>query len=83
MDPKQVRELYAATPFTPFEMVLTNGATIHVGHPEFMMFSDDYRTVHAVDERDGATKRVDVKMIIALHELKKNGSARRKPKRRK
>ena len=77
MNVKDIRELYSAAPFHPFEMVMTNGATARVAHPEFMMFSPDYRTVHAVDERDGVTKRLDVKMIIAVNELK-NGARKRK-----
>ena len=80
MNVKEIRELYGATPFRPFEIVLTNGSAIRVGHPEFMMFSQDYRTVYAVDERDGgATKRIDVKLITALKELE-NGSRSRKRK---
>ncbi len=79
MNAKEVRELYSATPFRPFEIVLTNGTAVYVGHPEFMMFSTDHRTVYAADERDGATKRIDVKLIIALNELK-NGA---RPRRRK
>lgn len=77
MGVKEIRELYSAAPFQPFELVLTNGTAIRVGHPEFMMFSADYRTVYAADERDGSTKRVDVKMIIALNELQ-NGAPPRK-----
>ncbi len=80
MSVKEIRELYSAAPFQPFELVLTNGTAIRVGHPEFMMFSADYRTVYAADERDGSTKRIDVKMIIALNELK-NGASPRKRKR--
>ncbi|MBA2743427.1 MAG: hypothetical protein H0U43_03815 [Chthoniobacterales bacterium] len=80
MSVKEIRELYSAAPFHPFELVLTNGTTVRVGHPEFMMFSGDYRTVYAVDERDGGTKRIDAKMIVALNELK-NGSRPRKRKR--
>ena len=80
MNVKEIRELYAAAPFLPFELVLTNGTMVRIGHPEFMMFSTDYRTVYAADERDGATKRIDVKMIVALNELK-NGNRPRRPKR--
>jgi len=80
MNVEEIRELYSAAPFKPFEIVLTNGATIYVGHPEFMMFSPDYRTIHASDVRSGGTQRVDVKMIIALNELK-NGARPRKRKR--
>ena len=57
MNVKELRELYSAAPFQPFEMVLTNGATIYAGHPKFMMFSNDYRTVYAADECNGETKR--------------------------
>ena len=80
MSVKEIRELYSAAPFQPFEIVLTNGATVFVGHPEFMMFSSDYRTVYAADVRDGGTKRIDVKTITALNELK-NGARPRKRKR--
>jgi hypothetical protein len=80
MNVKEIRQLYSAAPFRPFELVLTNGARVYVGHPEFMMFSPDYRTVYAADERDGETKRIDVKMIIALNELK-DGAGRRRRKR--
>jgi hypothetical protein len=80
MNVKEIRELYSAAPFRPFELVLPNGARVYVGHPEFMMFSPDYRTVCAADERDGETKRIDVKMIITRDELK-NGTRPRKRKR--
>ncbi len=80
MNVEEIRDLYSAAPFKPFEMVLTNGATVYVGHPEFMMFSTDYRTIRASEMRNGGTTRVDVKMIIALNELK-NGSRPRKRKR--
>jgi hypothetical protein len=73
-----IRDLYSAAPFQPFELVLTNGATVRVVHPEFMSFAPDYRTVHVYD-LDGSSKHIDVKMIIALNELK-NGS---KPRKRK
>jgi hypothetical protein len=77
MSVKEIRELYSAAPFRPFEIMLTNGAKVFVGHPEFMMFSPDYQTVYAADVQNGGTKRIDVKMIIALNELK-NGARPRK-----
>jgi len=79
MNVKEVRELYSAAPFLPFDIVLTNGARILVDHPEFMSFSRDYRTVH-VYELDGSAKHIDVKMIIALDQSK-NGARPRKRKR--
>jgi hypothetical protein len=80
MSLKEIRQLYSAAPFQPFEIALTNGSKVYVGHPEFMMFSPDHRTVHAADARTGETMRIDVKMIIALNELG-NGARPRKRKR--
>jgi hypothetical protein len=69
MNVSEIREMYRATPFQPFEIVLTNGSTVQVGHPEFMGFSPDYRTIYAWDIRGGGAKRIDVKLVIALNEL--------------
>ena len=44
-----------------------------------MSFSCDQRTVHA-HELNGGTKRLDVKMIVALNEMA-NGAHTRKRKR--
>ncbi len=79
MNVKEIRELYSAAPFEPFEIVLTNGARLLVDHPDFISFSRDYGTVH-VHELDGSTKRIDVKMIVALNEMA-NGARTRKRKR--
>jgi hypothetical protein len=79
MNAQDIRDLYSAAPFQPFEIVLPNGSIVRVHHPEFISFSPDYRTVH-VYELDGSGKRIDVKMIVALNELK-NGARPRKRKR--
>ncbi len=79
MTVKEIPELYSAAPFQPFEIVLTNGAKVYVGHPEFMMFSADFKTVYAADEQDGSTKRIDVKLVTSLNEPK-NGAHPRKRK---
>ena len=75
----EIRELYSAVPFEPFELVLTNGGRLLVDHPEFMSFSRDYRTVR-VHELNGSTKRLDVKMIAVFNE-KANGARTRKRNR--
>jgi hypothetical protein len=69
MNSAEIRDLYSAQPFQPFEVVLTNGTTVKVLHPEFMMFSPDYRTLHVADVQTGATKRIDIQLITALNEL--------------
>lgn len=79
MNVQEIRDLYSAAPFQPFEIVLANGSAVRIVHPEFMSFSPDYRTAH-VYEVDGSGKRIDVRLVIALNELK-NGSQPRKRKR--
>ena len=76
---REIREIYSAAPFQPFEIVLTNGSRLLVDHAEFMSFSHDYRTVY-VHEREGGLRRVDVNLIIALDDAK-NGAPTRKRKR--
>ena len=68
MNITDIKELYRATPFEPFELVLTNGTTVKIVHPEFISFAPSNRTVH-VWEPTGGGKRIDVKLIIALNEL--------------
>jgi hypothetical protein len=76
MSVKEIRALYSAAPFKPFDLVLTNGTRVHVPHPEFMMFSHDFRTVY-VAHTEGGSNRVDVKLIVALDDTK-NGARKRK-----
>ena len=79
MNTLALRNLYEAAPFKPFEIVLTNGATVPVVHPEFLSFSPDERTVH-VYGIDGRARYVDVKLIVALN-TNTNGTRPRKRKR--
>ena len=37
------------TPFTPFDIHIDNGKTIHVRHPDFLMFSESKRTAVVVE----------------------------------
>jgi hypothetical protein len=79
MDVREIREVYSAASFQPFEIVLTNRSRLRVDYPEFMSFSHDYRTV-SVHERKGVLTRVDVKLIVASDDAK-NGARTRKRKR--
>ncbi len=79
MNVTEIRNLYSAAPFRPFEIGLTNGTAVRVVHPEFMSFSPDYETVH-VYELDGGAKHIDVKLVIALNRVR-NGARARKRKR--
>lgn len=79
MNANELKDIYSAAPFQPFELVLTNGARILVDHPEFMAFSPDYRTVY-VSKVSGGVQRIDVKLVIAIDDAQ-NGSRPRKRKR--
>lgn len=77
MNAAEIKELYTATPFEPFELVLPNGSTVPVPHPEFMMFSQDHRTIY-VAQSDGGAKRIDVKLIVAANDLPQSRVRRKK-----
>ena len=74
----EIKKLYYAAPFRPFEIVLTSGRQVRVNHPEFMALSPDEDTV-VVYESDGHLT-IDVPLVIAVKELK-NGARPRKRKR--
>jgi hypothetical protein len=74
----EIKKLYYAAPFRPFEIVLTNGRQVRVDHPEFMALSPDEDVV-VVFEPDGHLT-IDVPLVIAVKELK-NGARPRKRKR--
>ena len=61
---EEIRELYQAAPFRPFEVVLANGRQVPVEHPEFMAFSPSGRSL-VIFEFDGPLI-IDVAMIAAL-----------------
>ena len=74
----EIKKLYYAAPFRPFDVVLTNGRSIPVNHPEFMALSPD-EDVIVVFEPDGHLT-IDVPLIIAVKEHR-NGARPRKRKR--
>ena len=77
MNVKEIRELYEATPFEPFELVLPNGTAILVDHPEFMSFSRDFRTVY-VSKLNGGAHRIDVKLIVGINEAVRQQKKKKK-----
>ncbi len=79
MNANELKDVYSAAPFQPFEIVLTNGARVLVDHPEFMAFSPDYRTVF-VSKRNGGVQGIDVKLVIVVDDAK-NGARSRKRRR--
>ena len=80
MHADQLRELYEAAPFQPFDVVLPNGSVVTVDHPEFMAFSRDFRTMHFYP-RNGGACHIDVNLITRVDVPAKNGAHARKRKR--
>jgi hypothetical protein len=75
---QEIRKLYFAAPFRPFEFILTTGRKVRVDHPEFMALSPDEDVV-VVFEADGHLT-IDVPLIVGLKEFR-NGARPRKRKR--
>lgn len=64
MNIRELKDAYKAAPFQPFDIVLTNGRTVRVAHPEFMAFSPRGRTAVVYDEE--GLERIDIPLIISL-----------------
>ncbi|PZR72471.1 MAG: hypothetical protein DLM73_13235 [Chthoniobacterales bacterium] len=75
---EEIRKLYDAAPFRPFEFILTNGRQVRVDHSEFMALSPNEDVV-VVFEPDGHLT-IDVPLIIGVKEFR-NGARLRKRKR--
>lgn len=75
---EEIRKLYQAAPFRPFEIILENGRRVRVNHPEFMALSPDEDVIVVFEEEGHLT--IDVPLIVALKEFR-NGTAPRRRKR--
>jgi hypothetical protein len=71
----EIKKLYFAAPFRPFDIILTSGRQVRVDHPEFMALSPD-EDVMVVLEADGHLT-IDIPLIIGLKKFG-NGVRRRK-----
>jgi len=59
---QELRELVHAVPFVPFAVVLPNGQSVPVPHPDFIWLHPDKRSVHIALKR-GGTRILSVQMI--------------------
>jgi hypothetical protein len=62
---QQIRKLYEAVPFRPFNMHLSDGRTIPVHHPEMLAAAPSGRTV-VVYEPDDSFHIVDLLLVTDL-----------------
>ena len=73
---QEIRKLYEAHPFRPFDIHTADGRTIGVAHPEFMATAPAARTV-VVYQTDGSFDIVDLLLVSALR-VQTNGTPKKK-----
>lgn len=76
---EQLRTVYDAQPFRPFNLYMADGRSIPVQHRDFMMTVPQGRTI-VVAEPDGRLHILDLLMVtdVELMPLAKNGSGKRR-----
>jgi hypothetical protein len=72
---EQLRNLYSAKPFKPFDIHLADRRTLTVEHPEQLAMSPTGRTIH-VAHADDTVETVDLLLVVGL-KPRSNGSVRR------
>ena len=78
MTADQLRQLYLARPFQPFDLHLADSRTVTVHSPEQIAFSQSGRTI-AVARPDDTIETIDVILVVSV-KPRPNGSARRRNK---
>ena len=83
MTGKHLRDLYEAQPFKPFSMILADGRSVPVVHPEWMTISPTGRIV-TVFEPDDSLRIIDLILVTALEvgkPLQRKTPLRRRPRK--
>ena len=78
---EQLRNLYYAEPFQPFNIHLADGQAIPVEHREFMASAPSGRTV-IVYQPDDSFNVIDLLLVTDL-EVRPDGRARRRSRKRR
>ena len=73
---QEIRKLYDARPFRPFDIHTADGRKIGVAHPEFMATAPAARTV-VVYQTDGSFDIIDLLLVAGLR-VQINGTAGKK-----
>ena len=73
---QEIRKLYDARPFRPFDIHTADGRRIRVSHPEFMATAPAARTV-VVYQADGSFDVIDLLLVSGLR-VQANGTAKKK-----
>lgn len=73
---RDIRKLYEAHPFRPFDIYMADGRKVRVKHPEFMATAPAARTV-VVYQADGSFDIIDLLLVTAL-KVQSNGKPGKK-----
>lgn len=77
---EQIRELHQKRPFQPFEILLVDGRTLTVEHPELVSRSVSGRTIN-VSRPDDVVETIDLLLVVSINPVA-NGSVRRRRRSR-
>ncbi len=73
---QDIRKLYEARPFRPFDIHMADGRRVRVAHPEFMATAPAARTV-VVYQANGSFDVIDLLLVAALR-VHADGAAKKK-----
>jgi len=75
---QEIRRVHSAQPFQPFRVLVADGRSYDVRHPEFMAQSQNGRMIY-VSTPDGSMVSLDLLLVtgVKIHAKGQNGHARR------
>ena len=63
---EQLDKFHQAQPFMPFRIVMSDGRTLYVPHPEYLARSPHGRTVCVFDVEDGGFEVIDLLHVAGV-----------------
>jgi hypothetical protein len=76
---EQLILIHQTRPFRPFDIILADGRSLPVEHPEFLSRSPSGRTI-GVGRDDGTIEVIDLLLVTSL-KPRANGASKRRGKR--
>jgi hypothetical protein len=76
MTNQELRRFQTHEPFEPFEIILVDGRTFVVKHPEFILVPPKNTWVYVTDD-DGNTEHINTAVISSVRHVKGNGRRRK------
>ena len=78
MNTDELREFWRRRPFEPFEIVLIDGRTFPVRHPEMILVPQGRVSWIYVDDGHGRVEHINTLVISSVRNLRKPGTGRSK-----